>query len=127
MAPIREVGLAPPMGTALGLVLIGLAAAAAVYLLPSRQPIPGNTSAAASPPAPAAVAHSDDPVPAPAALITNTVERSAGHKTVKSRTSHRSRFAKRVHAAGRTAVFSEPCRYHCDEGAEPVTWHGGGY
>jgi hypothetical protein len=40
--------LAPRNTTALGLVLIGLAASAMVYLLPSAEPVPGNTPAAAS-------------------------------------------------------------------------------
>jgi hypothetical protein len=133
--------LAPPIGTALGLVLIGLAAAGVVYLLPRWQPIPGNTSAAASapgamrpaipiPPATETVAQSDEPVSTPAASMPQTVKGSDGHKTAKSRASHKWRVVKRPRASffgRRTAVLSEPCRYHCDDWAEPMTWHGGGY
>jgi hypothetical protein len=144
-SPQRAKWLSVRNRTALGLVLIGLAAWAMVYLLPSAEPVPGNTPAAASPPAPspgvvrptilippasATLPQSDNPVPSPAASKPRSVEGSAERKTAKSRASHKWRMVERLHASffrGRAAVLPEPCRDHCDDWAEPMTWHGGGY
>lgn len=139
--------LAPPIRTALALVLIGLAASAMVYLLPSGEPVSGDTPAAASsavpspgvvrtavfiPPAAATIAQTDDRGPAPAALTAQTAEGggSVGRRASKSRASHKWRLVRRVHTTFfhvPTAILPEPCRYSCDDWAEPVTWHGGGY
>lgn len=138
--------LAPRNRTALGLVFIGLVASAIVYMLPSSEPVSGSAPATASaptlsqgavrpaipmPPAAAALVQADEPVPTPAVSMPQTGEGSAGRKTVKPRAWHKWRLVRRAaHASSfhvRTAVLSEPCRYHCDDWAEPMTWHGGGY
>jgi hypothetical protein len=137
---------APRNRTALGLVLIGLVASAIVYMLPSSEPVSGSAPATASaptlsqgavrpaipmPPAAAALVQADEPVPTPAVSMPQTGEGSAGRKTVKPRAWHKWRLVRRAAHAwsfhARTAVLSEPCRYHCDDWAEPMTWHGGGY
>jgi hypothetical protein len=133
----------PPNGPAIWLALIGLAAWAMLYLLPSGEPMPRNMTAAASPPIPplgvvrpaspvppTAVAIARlDPVSAPRASIAQTRQEPIEHKTGKSRAWHGSRHGKRAHTAFlhlRAPAYWEPCRYQCDW-ARSITWHGGGY
>jgi hypothetical protein len=135
--------LTPPKGPAISLALIGLAAWAMLYLLTSGEPMPGDTTAAASAPIPplgvvrpastvpsTAVAIARlDPVPAPPASIAQTGQGPIERKTGKSWAWYRSRHGKRAHAAFihlRAPAYWEPCRYQCDW-AGSITWHGGGY
>jgi hypothetical protein len=136
--------LASPNGPALiALALLGSAAWAMLYLLPSGEPVRGIRPVSASPPIPrpgviraaspvpsTAVAIARlAPVPAAPASIAQTGQEPIEHKTGKSRAWHRSRHVKRAHAAFvhlRTPVYWEPCRYQCDW-AGSITWHGGGY
>jgi hypothetical protein len=135
--------LTPPNGPVIWLALIGLAAWAMLYLLPSGEPMPGHTTATASLPIPppgvvraastvpsisVAIARLD-PVPAPPASIAQTGQEPTEHKTGKSQTWHGSPHRKRAHAAFvhlRAPAYSEPCRYQCDWTGS-IAWHGGGY
>lgn len=126
----------------IGLALIGSAAWAMLYLLPTGEPVPGDAPIPAAPvvqslgsarPArpvpPAAIPIVQlDPAPPPV-MIAKTVEEPIEPKTGKSRAWRGSRHVKRAHAAFvhlRTPAYSEPCRYQCDW-AGSITWHGGGY
>lgn len=122
------------------LTIIGLTAWAVLHLLSGGEPVPGNTPIASPlpvasqaivrparplPPAAVTVARLD-PLPAPASTA-QTVKPPPERRAVKSRASHRSRLARRVHASFVQAWVSDPCRYSCDNWTAPMTWHGGGY
>ena len=126
----------------IGLALIGSAAWAMLYFLPTGEPVRGDTSIPAAPivqslggvrparPVPPAAMRIVQLGPAPPpVMIAKTVEEPIEPKTAKSRAWHRSRHVKRAHATFvhlRTPAYSEPCRYQCDW-AGSITWHGGGY
>jgi hypothetical protein len=144
------------MGPPTGWFLIGLAAFVMAHALSGGGPIPANTLAAAPQPAPPAPAVAPQPGPSPSAALPasptpptgvpvaqlgqvsepsgSIAQRMAGrneHIPAKWRASRRSRLVvRRVYPllVYRSApVFREPCRYQCDDGAEVMTWHGGGY
>jgi hypothetical protein len=141
------------MGPPTGWFLIGLAAFVMAHALSGGRPIPANTLAAAPKPAPAVA---PQPGPSPSAALPasptpptgvsvaqlrqvsepsgSIAQRMAGrneHIPAKWRASRRSRLVvRRVYPllVYRSApVFPEPCRYQCDDAAEGMTWHGGGY
>ena len=144
------------MGPSSGWFLIGLAAFVMAHALSGGEPIPGNRPATVSQPGPAARASVPQParsasvelpaspappagmtvaqlgqVSAPSGPVAPRMERTE-HVPVKWRAApHRSRLLVRRASASLirrwTPVFSEPCRYQCDDAAEVVTWHGGGF
>jgi hypothetical protein len=145
------------MGPLGGWFLIGLAAFVMAHALSGGEPIPGNKYTAVSQPGPPARGAAPQPVRSPSVALPaspaqpadmtvvqlglvsapagsvapRTAERTK-HVPVKWRaTPHKSRLlVRRAYASlvrRWTPVFSEPCRYQCDGGAEVMTWHGGGY
>jgi hypothetical protein len=144
------------MGPPTGWFLVGLAAFVMAHALSGDGPIPANTLAAAPQPAPPAPAAAPQPGPSPSAAlpasptpptgvpvpqlgqasepsgsIAQRMARRNEHIPAKWPASRRPQLAaRRVYPllVGRAApVFPEPCRYQCDDGAEGMTWHGGGY
>jgi hypothetical protein len=147
---------ARPMGPSSGWFLIGLAALVMLHALSGGEPMPGNMPAAAPQPVPPAPTAAPQPVPSPSAALPASPTPPAGvpvaqlgqvsepsgsiaqsmagrneHIPAKWRTSRRSRLIVRraypLLVYRSAPVFREPCRYHCDDGAGVMTWHGGGY
>jgi hypothetical protein len=101
---------------------------------PAAVPQPGRSPSVALPanPAPPAVMTVAQlgQVSAPSGSIAPRMAERTEHLPAKRRASRRSRFVRRAYpllVCQWTPVFSEPCRYQCDGGAEVMTWHGGGY
>ena len=141
------------MGPPTGWFLIGLAAFVMAHALPGGEPIPGNITAAAPQPVPPAAAAAPHPMPSPslalpaspappagmtvaqvdqvAAPSGSIAQRMAGrteHRPAKWRALRRARLVvRRVRASLLYRWTPEPCRYQCDDLAEGMTWHGGGY
>jgi hypothetical protein len=144
------------MGPSSGWFLVGLAAFVMAHALSGGEPIPGNGPAAVpqrlppalaavpqpgrspsvalpanpAPPAGMTVAQLGQVLPPSGSVAPRMAERTE-HLPAKRRASRRSRFVVRraypLLVYRWTPVFSEPCRYQCDGGAEVMTWHGGGY
>jgi hypothetical protein len=133
------------MGPSSGWFLIGLAALVMLHALSGGEPMPGNMPAAAPQPVPspsAALPASPTPpagvpvvqlgqVSEPSGSIAKRMAGRNQHIPAKWLASRRSRLIVRrgypLLVYRSAPVFREPCRYQCDDGAEVMTWHGGGY
>jgi hypothetical protein len=132
--------LGPPGALALGLAVIGFAAWAMVFALSGGEPVPRKAAVAASAPllSPSVATAASSTVPAvarppqpeavpalPPSFVQTAKERTE-RETIKPRVSHRWRHVKKARASFARTWTEEPCRYHCDASAEPMTWRGGG-
>lgn len=133
------------MGPPTGWLLMGLAAFVIAHALSAGGPRPGNMPAAAPQPVPSpSVALAASPAPPdgmtvahlgqmsePSRSIAQRMPGRNEHIPAKWRTSRRSRLVVRraypLLVYRSAPVFREPCRYQCDDLAEGMTWHSGGY
>jgi hypothetical protein len=133
----RAKRLEPSERLVLRLAVIGLATWATVVSLSRGEPAPKNTPAIVSPPSlviarpasatpPAAATAQLDQVPTPPPSIDQPGIEPTEPKTIRPRAWHRSRLVKRAHASFVYQWTGEPCRYSCDNWAEPGSWRGGG-